>query len=170
MGMIGSAILGAAGASYGMRKSNKYSSQAFNQRMQDAEKYGIHPLQALGGAGTFMGTGGANIGSQIQSEMNSRRMQKAQARQDYKEYTNREDQQDHELQMQELKNAAEDRRLSRQLEEKKLDAQWRKDYPSLNRSIYNWFFPPGEQEQVEFDNAMGNQYQSRDLRINQRRR
>ena len=53
MGMIGSAILGAAGASYGIRKSNKYSSQAFKQRMSDAEQYGIHPLQALGGAGTL---------------------------------------------------------------------------------------------------------------------
>ena len=88
--------------------------------------------------------------------MNSRRMLKAQARQDYKEYSNREDQQDHELQMQEMKNAAEDRRTTRMLEEKKLDAQWRQDRPTLFKSIGNWFFPPGEAEQVEFDDAMGN--------------
>ena len=116
-----------------------------------------------------MGTGGANIGSQIQSEMSSRRMEKQQRRAETRFDTNREDTQAHELQLQEMRNAAEDARLTRTLEEKSRTPTWRQDYPSLNRSLYNWFFPPGEQDAVEFDEAMGNKpYQSRNRRLNQR--
>jgi hypothetical protein len=168
MGQLVAPILGIAGTTYGMRKANKYSSQAFKQRMTDAEQYGIHPLQALCGAGTFMGTGGANLGSQISSELNSRKMDKEKRRAESRFDANREDSQAHELTLQEMRNAAEDARLTRTLEEKSRTPQWRQDYPSLNRSLWNWFFPPGEQDAVEFDSAMGKPYQSRDTRLEQR--
>ena len=106
---LGKVILGTAGANYAARKANKYSSQAFDQRMQDAEKYGIHPLQALGGNANFQGTGGFNIGNQINSE---RALQKERDYQD----SIREDQQAHEQTMQMIKDQAEDQRLTRRLE------------------------------------------------------
>jgi hypothetical protein len=69
-------VLAAAGATYASRKSNKYASQAFHQRIQDAEKHGIHPLQAIGGAGNFQGTGGFNVGNMINNERASRKLER----------------------------------------------------------------------------------------------
>ena len=109
MQAIGTAILGAAGASYAARKSNKYSSQAFGQRMQDAEKYGIHPLQALGGNANFQGTGGANVGNIVNQ---SKQLKKAQEFQ----LADREDRQAHEQLMQEIKDNNENQRLTRRLD------------------------------------------------------
>jgi hypothetical protein len=106
---LGAALLGVAGGTYAARKSNKYSSQAFGQRMQDAEKYGIHPLQALGGNANFQGTGGANVGNIINQ---SKQLKKAQQYQD----SVREDVQDHEQNMQLIKDQAENQRLTRRLE------------------------------------------------------
>jgi hypothetical protein len=106
---IGQAILSVAGANYAARKSNKYASQAFNQRMQDAEKYGIHPLQALGGNANFQGTGGSNVGSIVND---NRALKKANDRADQV----REDIQDHEQNMQLIKDQAENQRLTRRLE------------------------------------------------------
>ena len=106
---IGTAILAAAGANYSARKSNKYASQAFKQRMQDAEQYGIHPLQALGGNANFQGTGGANVGSIMND---NRALKKANDRADQV----REDIQDHEQNMQLIKDQAENLRLTRRLE------------------------------------------------------
>jgi hypothetical protein len=109
MKAIGQVILATAGANYASRKNNKYASQAFDQRMQDAEKYGIHPLQALGGNANFQGTGGSNVGNILND---NRAMKKAEARADMI----REDQQMHEQQMQKIKDSAENIRLTRRLE------------------------------------------------------
>lgn len=106
---LGQVLLGVAGANYAARKSNKYASQAFGQRMEDAEKYGIHPLQALGGNANFQGSGGANIGSIMND---NKALLKAQQYQD----TVREDNQTHEKVMQNIKDRAEDQRLKRRLE------------------------------------------------------
>jgi hypothetical protein len=106
---IGQAILSVAGANYSARKSNKYASQAFGQRMQDAEKYGIHPLQALGGNANFQGSGGSNVGSIMND---NRALKKANDRADQV----REDIQDHEQTLQQIKDAAENQRLTRRLE------------------------------------------------------
>jgi hypothetical protein len=102
-------LVGAAGGTYAARKSNKYASQGFNQRMQDAEKYGIHPLQALGGNANFQGTGGANVGQIVNQ---AKQLKKAQQYQD----SVREDVQDHEQNMQLIKDQAENQRLTRRLE------------------------------------------------------
>ena len=63
--------------------------QSFNQRMELAEKYGIHPLQAIGGAGTFTGAGGGNVGQMIDSYKASRARKQArqQALEDDKRHT-----------------------------------------------------------------------------------
>lgn len=42
-------------------KSWVSGSRQFHQRMEDAQQYGIHPLQAIGSAGSQMGTGGLNL-------------------------------------------------------------------------------------------------------------
>ena len=128
MQAIGQTILAAAGANYAARKSNKYSSQAFGQRMQDAEKYGIHPLQALGGNANFQGTGGANVGNILND---NRAMKKAEARADMI----REDQQMHEQQMQNIKDSAENVRLTRRLEAEAKSPLLGDDIGDLGRRI-----------------------------------
>jgi hypothetical protein len=73
---IGSRVAGAAN-----RKNQvQYETQSFNQRMRDAEKYGIHPLQAIGSAGTLQGTGGTSMSSMIENERQSRSFKKARYR------------------------------------------------------------------------------------------
>ena len=109
MEAIVAGLVGAAGGTYASRKSNKYASQAFGQRMQDAEKYGIHPLQALGGNANFQGSGGLNVGNVVNQ---ARQLKKAQ---DYQDSV-REDQQAHEQTMQEIKDRNEDQRLQKRLD------------------------------------------------------
>lgn len=52
---IGSALLG----HYQRNTQARHQSSLFHRRMSDAEQYGIHPLQAIGSAGTAAGQGGA---------------------------------------------------------------------------------------------------------------
>ena len=128
MQTIGAALLGVAGGTYAARKSNKYASQAFGQRMQDAEKYGIHPLQALGGNANFQGTGGANVGNIVNQ---AKQLKKAQQYQD----SVREDVQDHEQNMQLIKDQAENQRLTRRLEAEAKSPLLGDDIGDLGRRI-----------------------------------
>ena len=91
-------LLAVAGANYTARKQVKNNSRNFHQRMQDAEKYGIHPLQAIGSAGTLQGTGGASIGSLIQNEQNSRKYYKAKQHTERREDRHRQEDRDHQMQ------------------------------------------------------------------------
>ncbi len=111
------ALIGVAGGTYAAKRSVKTNSQHFNQRMQDAEKYGIHPLQAIGSAGTLQGTGGASIGSLIQNEQNSRKYYRDKKNSERREDRHRQEDRDHQMQMQQMKNSADDRRTTRSLED-----------------------------------------------------
>ena len=131
---IGKVVLGVAGANYSARKANKYASQAFDQRMQDAEKYGIHPLQALGGNANFQGTGGFNVGNAINSE---RALRRAEAREDNirsSQYSHERIQQQNQLdnakEIEHIQQAGEDRRLKARLD---ADAK----SPMLGDNIYD---------------------------------
>jgi pyruvate/2-oxoacid:ferredoxin oxidoreductase beta subunit len=144
---LATGILGAAGATYVARKSVKTNSQHFNQRMQDAEKYGIHPLQAIGSAGTLQGTGGLNIGSMINQQRQAMKAQKSADK-------TREDIQQHDKDLINIKEAAEDRRETRRLEEAQRNREWRSSFPRAGHTIYNWF-NPGEYDEAMYDEAYG---------------
>ena len=139
------ALIGVAGGTYAAKRSVKTNSQNFNQRMQDAEKYGIHPLQAIGSAGTLQGTGGASIGSLIQNEQNSRKYYKAKQHTERREDRHRQEDRDHQMQLQQMKNAAEDTRTTRTLND---DLRQGADY------LYPQGFPSWETIDNYIDNRL----------------
>lgn len=144
---LATGILGAAGATYVARKSVKTNSQHFNQRMQDAEKYGIHPLQAIGSAGTLQGTGGLNIGSMINQQRQAMKAQKSADK-------TREDIQQHDKDLINIKEAAEDRRETRRLEEAARNREWRSSLPRMYHSMQNWV-NPGQYDEDLYDEQTG---------------
>ena len=127
------------------RHQRRNEENQFRQKMELGEEYGIHPLQMLGYAGSTMGTGGGNLADIINDEKVSRRLRSQQE----------EDRQfnadlSRELKMMDI--AAEDRRLTRQLEEKKTEPRTLK---SDAKHITNYFgFDPrrvGEWFGEEYD-------------------
>lgn len=183
---IGIPLLAQAGISYAAarhadsRKRHeeiKGQRQSFNQRMELAEKYGIHPLQAIGGAGTFTGSGGGNVGQMIDSYKASRarKQQRQQAIQDDKiarqrTIDDREDNQAHQRDLKNMDIQAQDTQFTRELNQRKLDANWRSDWPTLWRSTGNWFRPntfdmPGDAEAREFDDIYGNPFNTPKLKF-----
>ena len=119
-------VIGAmAGATWANKQTTKMNEKAFNNRMQNAEKYGIHPLQAIGSAGTLQGTGGLNIGSMMQNEKSSRKYYEAKKNTENREDRHRLEDKAHQMQMLEIQNAAKDRQTTRTLED---DARGVSDY------------------------------------------
>lgn len=55
--------LGALTSLWGASKQNKFARNSFSNRIREAEKFGIHPLAAIGSAGTPMGDGGFGMAS-----------------------------------------------------------------------------------------------------------
>lgn len=108
---IGSRVAGAAN-----RKNQvQYETQSFNQRMRDAEKYGIHPLQAIGSAGTLQGTGGTSISSMIENERQSRSFKKARNEQWKREDRHRLEDKEHQMTLESMKHSAKDTSIIREL-------------------------------------------------------
>ena len=97
--------------------------------MQLGEKYGIHPLHMIGHAGTFAGTGGGNLGEMVQDERKSRQMRKA-----YEE--DRDFNANLQKDLKEMDIAAEDARLTRQLNENKTNPR---SFGGDMRYIQNYF-------------------------------
>jgi hypothetical protein len=128
------AVLGAAGATVFSRlrgsENRRQRGKDFEQSMALGEKYGIHPLQMLGHAGTLSGTGGWNMGNILANEAQTRRANKRQdkirAQENKRADDTREDQQAHEIVLQNMKLEAEAKRLERQLEEEGRDPDFGK--------------------------------------------
>lgn len=122
-------VLGAAGATVFSRlrgsENRRQRGKDFEQSMALGEKYGIHPLQMLGHAGTLSGTGGWNMGNILANEAQTRRANKRQdkirAQENKRADDTREDQQAHEIVLQNMKLEAEAKRQERMLEEKGRD-------------------------------------------------
>ena len=119
------ALIGVAGGTYMANRQVKNNSRNFNTRMQDAEKYGIHPLQAIGSAGTLQGTGGLNLGSLMQNEQSSKKYYAAKKNAEQREDRHRLEDKAHAMQMLEIQNASRDRQVTRTLED---DARGVSDY------------------------------------------
>jgi hypothetical protein len=125
MGVISDVVSGMMGGHTDRRAERKnqlkYDDQAFHQRMQNAEQYGIHLLQAIGSSGTLNGTGGLSVGNVMQQGKASRSLRQAQQAQRTAAIKDREDRQSHEMQMLQTKamidNAANDRPVTRSLED-----------------------------------------------------
>jgi len=109
------ATAGATATGYQARKSAK-SQSGFHSRMQAAEQYGIHPLQALGSAGTQQGTGGLQLGQMLSSGIDKagahKQTQRAESRQDW--IREREHAQNKEIES--MRIAAADRRFTSEQE------------------------------------------------------
>lgn len=56
--MAAATAFGGAGQIWAGNKQNKFARNSFRNRLREAEKFGIHPLAAIGSAGTAMGDGG----------------------------------------------------------------------------------------------------------------
>ncbi len=139
------ALIGVAGGTYAAKRKVKTNSSHFHQRMRDAEQYGIHPLQAIGSAGTLQGTGGASIGSLIQNEQNSRKYYAAKKDAEDREDTHRKEDRDHEILLQQMRNSAEDPQLTRSLND---DLRQGADY------LYPQGFPSWETIDNYIDNRL----------------
>lgn len=108
------AMFAGTGASlYAGRKQQKAQANAFRHRILEAQKFGIHPLAAVGSAGTPMGDGGYGT-------MASGFAQSARAYAQHQEQKQREDDlMDREMYKQ-MWMASEDPRVRRELEERML--------------------------------------------------
>jgi hypothetical protein len=112
---LAGATAGTAGQAIANRRSAKRQS-SFHGRMQAAEQYGIHPLQAIGSAGSQMGTGGLQIGQMLRDAtekgFSGHHRQRAEDRQD--ETAHRQHQYNKEIEQ--MRIAAADRRWTSEQE------------------------------------------------------
>ena len=113
------------------RHQRRNEENQFRQKMELGEEYGIHPLQMLGYAGSTMGTGGGNLADIINDERVSRRLRSQQQEdRDFHADLNRE------LKMMDI--AAEDRRLTRQLNDKKTEPRTLQNDVKHIKNYFGW--------------------------------